>query len=197
MSTYIFVGSKPEPAKMLPVRNGDGDYHPSIKATGGLWTAPEGMWLPILQRGVTTSYLLSHDELQEWRCIPRTDVRIWTIGSLADLRFLLRVAGRTVHVKTRKQPRDAFLIGEWMKDRGNTFHRKPNTFAAIDFEKLAASGYDAITLTGPGFRTTHLSEPHLYGWDCPCTFWLGGTGWPFESVELAHTEEAIYADTPA
>ena len=197
MPEYIFVGSKPDPAKFKPVKNGDGDLHPSVKATGGLWTAPPNVWLSILQRGVTTSYLLSHEELQEWRCIPRGHVRIFTISTINDLRFLLRIAGRTVHVKPRKAPRDAFLIGEWTKARHGVNGRPPRYFEAIDFEKLATIGWDAITLTGVGYRATRTSEPHLTGWDCPCTFWLGGTGWPFESVEPVAEKEIVYVTHPS
>ena len=45
--------------------------------------------------------------------------------------------------------------------------------ASLDFEKIAADGFDAIHITQQGEWATRLTRPWtLYGWDCESTSWL-------------------------
>jgi hypothetical protein len=199
MTPQMFIGTEPRPGRMDPVRNGDGDYTLSVKATGGLWTSSyrdgkgawrngDSSWLSVLTRGMTPSYVASHPGIAAWRCTPKTDSHIWCIDTADDLGKMLAVFGRYVRITRQTTPRDWMLQQDWLAQRVRMrlprLHHLSKMSLVPDFERMAAEGWDGVWLTHTGYLATRFSRPNLYGWDCECTFWLGGTGWPFAACEL-------------
>lgn len=166
MNPQVFtsLGAMPQPNLFIPIKNPVDPPHKPL--TGGLWTStycPEmgSDWIKFALRILPGR--VQKENL--WLLTPKPDANVFTIDSLLDLQRLV------AQYEARDHP---------FKELGVKF------FALIDFEALAAAGYDAIHLTKRGQIQTHMTLlfgsdlPTLYGWDVECTYWLR---WAFDEVE--------------
>lgn len=133
-----------------------------VKPKGGLWTStylgPEdgSDWV----RWCRGEQFDSPDTSAWYALTPRKGLRIIKIDSEADLR-------RVIDAYPAPMPAD------W-----------PDILredAKINYEAVAAAGWDAVHLTERGQWRTRFSRPGLYGWDCESTLWLR---WGFSKIEL-------------
>jgi hypothetical protein len=175
----VFVGERPEPARLNPVGmalvDEAGDRARSKgKPTGGLWTvrrrpgaASSGLdWAAF---GQTNGLLkrLGPDRL--W--LLRADApRLYTIDGHDAL--VAAVSRYPHHFQSSElRPGEAPFEGAFGDERPDE----------IDFAALAADGYDGVDVTSRALAECHGGYPiGLWAWDVPSLVWLR---WAFSSVE--------------
>lgn len=150
---YMTNGDEPDASEFESVENG----HLEVKPFGGLWTSsfiPDGEhdsdWLRWCE---TEGYFAGR---VRWYLWPEEDLDILEVDTLDDLREIV-----DRYPETEKYTLD--------------IHH-----SAIDFEAIAADGWDALHLTEEGQWNTRMpgrENPNLYGWDSECTLWFN---WCFE-----------------
>lgn len=145
--------------RVAPVENADGKRGIFCKPFYGMWTST---WNEETRLSSWVEWCQSEfqEPLQDkhWFLLtPRTDIRLYTIDTLADL---------------------IWLIERYRRDMGARLGFMRHQY--LDYERVAQD-YDAVHLTEEGQWRTRLSSPaDLYGWDCECTLWFR---WCFERVE--------------
>jgi hypothetical protein len=122
------------------------------KPLGGFWTTPKGEQ--------TWTQWCEYEDWSNWRehnqyeLTTTRPVKVAVIDCLDDLDAILDEYGYKV---------EGFGRGKWF----------------INFEAMAADGWDGVWLTNEGQWKTRLSSPsNLYGWDVSSIVWFT---WPFDN----------------
>jgi len=163
----------PSPERFVAPQNPDLPI-PNKPARGtGLWTSGIDSEYGWLDWCVGEEYFPGDQPLTKasfWKLTPADGLDVIVIDTYDDLaRAQARWSWRGLH-----QLRAAGLV-----------------YWGLNFERMAASGIDAIHLTWEGQWATRLSGPaSLYGWDMECTLWLR---WCFVDVERVDGEPLVQA----
>lgn len=161
MPKQVWMGSEeqgePTEEKFDEVVNG----HLPIKPQQGLWTS---------------TYTPDYDTICDWdRWCSREGYLAGSIGYILEVQDEVRV----LEVDDLE---DLKVITRNYYDEDYYDIPIPMDYP-IDFEQMAADGFDGLHLTEEGQKKTRMTgreEPDLYGWDSESTIWFS---WVFTDVE--------------
>jgi len=178
IDTQLYICENPLREEVIPVENSEESaFIKKPKRETGLWTST---WREETQDSDWVEWCVGNDFGNPDGCywyllIPQTDIRLYTIDSVADLHRLLR---RYPWVTERQQRMNAMM---------GSSH-----FAQPDFESLAKE-YDGLHLTERGNAVTHLSYPQdMNAWDCESVCWFR---WKFAKVEMFRAPVKVQVNT--
>jgi hypothetical protein len=149
------------------------NFRPVVNSSWGVKPEAGGMWTAPVTDACYTGEIVStawldwcRSEMPEWltrynlfqEIVPQEDFRGLRIDTLADMRAV---------AEAYPGPRDA-RMASYLR------------WGVLDWEHMAADGFDAVYLTDDGQWETRMPEDSnysLYGWDCASVLWLRPNYW--------------------